>query len=375
MAGSGENCDPPGGPCAERISVPMQFGGGSALFRNYCGKTIGMEAGNLLFPAFRHTVFWMEKEAVQKETWRICLDGVVRIIGDPVSPDTLGVELDMLDVGQGDGIFFSDGDGNYFFIDGGSTNVGNVGTYRILPFLKSKGIAGIGYWFVSHGDADHISGLQEVLESGYPVENLVLAKAMPHDSAYMTLIGIAQEHGTQIRYLDEGDSLGTDQTEFICLYPDYREESGNAGAETTDNMWGDTESADTESADRNALSLVLLLKTEYFSCLFPGDITEAEETKLLADGAFTQVDIYKAAHHGSKYSNSRKYLEKLSPMYALISCSSTNGYGHPGEEAVANMEASGAAVYYTMKQGEITIRPQKNGIEVIPFVGYNVRRQ
>ena len=72
--------------------------------------------------------------------------------------------MDMVDVGQGDGILVV-GDNNYFF-DGGSTDVKNVGTYRILPFLKYKGIDHIDYWFVSHADMDHVSGVFEVLESG-----------------------------------------------------------------------------------------------------------------------------------------------------------------------------------------------------------------
>lgn len=52
------------------------------------------------------------------------------------------------------------------------------GKYRILPFLKAKGVSEISYWFVSHTDTDHVSGLKEVLVSGYRVEYLVFAKAV-----------------------------------------------------------------------------------------------------------------------------------------------------------------------------------------------------
>ena len=40
-----------------------------------------------------------------------------------------------------------------------------VGKYRILPFLKACGIQEIKGIFVSHTDLDHISGIQEILES------------------------------------------------------------------------------------------------------------------------------------------------------------------------------------------------------------------
>ena len=49
-------------------------------------------------------------------------------------------ELDMLDVGQGDGCYLQTKEGYHLFVDGGSSNVGKVGTYRILPFLKYKGV-------------------------------------------------------------------------------------------------------------------------------------------------------------------------------------------------------------------------------------------
>ena len=49
-------------------------------------------------------------------------------------------ELDMLDVGQGDACYLQTKEGYHLFVDGGSSNVGKVGTYRILPFLKYKGV-------------------------------------------------------------------------------------------------------------------------------------------------------------------------------------------------------------------------------------------
>ena len=91
-------------------------------------------------------------------------------------PKAKDFEITFLDVGQGDGIYISAGDGTTYFIDGGSSNVNEVGRNRILPFLKAKGIQSIDYWFVSHMDKDHVSGLYEVLENGYTVENIVLSE-------------------------------------------------------------------------------------------------------------------------------------------------------------------------------------------------------
>ena len=46
-----------------------------------------------------------------------------------------GLTVTMLDVGQGDGIFMETESGTRFLIDGGSSDVNQVGRYRIQPFL------------------------------------------------------------------------------------------------------------------------------------------------------------------------------------------------------------------------------------------------
>ena len=46
-------------------------------------------------------------------------------------------------------------------IDGGSSDVKNVGQYRIEPYLLSKGVGTLDYVFISHGDSDHTNGLKK----------------------------------------------------------------------------------------------------------------------------------------------------------------------------------------------------------------------
>ena len=73
-------------------------------------------------------------------------------------------EVTFLDVGQGDAIFLRTEQGITCLIDGGSTTVSDVGTYRILPFLKARDVSALDYLFLSHMDADHISGAEELLK-------------------------------------------------------------------------------------------------------------------------------------------------------------------------------------------------------------------
>lgn len=250
-------------------------------------------------------------------------------------------EVDVLDVGQGDGSFLRTESGVNIFVDGGSSDVSKVGEYRILPFLKSKGIRQIDFWFVSHTDSDHISGLQEILEAGYPVENLVFAKNREQDEAFLNLTALAEKWETKLLYVEEGDVLHLGEAEIQVLSP----------------VQG------VQYADKNGASLVCFYKEEDFSGIFTGDIDMASEEKLLAGLAKKgEVDFYKAAHHGSNGSNSEAFLQALQPKMITVSCGARNRYGHPGIEAVERMEDTGARIFYTMESGQITIKRGKEGI-------------
>ena len=118
-----------------------------------------------------------------------------------LQPQEKQFQLAFLDVGQGDGIYISTEEGKNIMIDGGSTSEDQVGKYQILPFLKSHRVRQIDVWFVSHGDQDHISGLLEILEEGYPVRNLCLAEYMPMDEAWEKLVAAAGKSGTNVHIM------------------------------------------------------------------------------------------------------------------------------------------------------------------------------
>ncbi len=255
-------------------------------------------------------------------------------------------EVDYLDVGQGDGIFISCGDGFCCFIDGGSSDVSSVGSYRILPFLKAKGADHVDYWFISHADSDHVSGVTEVLASGYEVEHLVFSYAVPRDDAWEELCEAAEAVGTKLLYMNEGDQLIMGEAEWTCLYPF----AGMTEAEIN-----------TEDVDRNTRSLVLQMELCGTDFLFVGDISSEQEQELLGKYPEITADIYKVAHHGSNYSSCEEFLNVLLPGAAVISCSSTNSYGHPGAETVARLEAlENTMIYYTMQGGRIRVIPGEN---------------
>lgn len=271
-------------------------------------------------------------------------------------------EVDVLDVGQGDGVFLQNGNGKHFFVDGGSSNVKNVGQYRILPFLKSRGIRALKGWIVSHADADHISGLLELLQLGYPVEYVIVAEYMAHDEAMENLLQEAEKAGCKILFVRPGMEFGSGDMVFTVLAPGEDLSTGG--------VW---ESGQGKSADRNASSLSLLLCCQGFCGVLTGDIGEAQERKILESGLLEKygvgaVDFYKAAHHGSDYSNSRQFLERLSPKMTVVSCAKKNSYGHPGQEAVDRVCSVGSRIFFTMDQGQVRVRQEAGGLRVWTYL-------
>lgn len=267
-----------------------------------------------------------------------------------------GMELNILDVGQGDGIYLRTSSGYDVFIDGGSSDVSKVGIYRILPFLKCNGVREIAYWFVSHADKDHISGLQEILVEGYPVDKLVFAENIVRDAAYDELVQLAEDMGTEVLHMGYLDCLHFGNARLTCVFPydDYATE------------------------DKNAASLVLYYEDNEFEGVFTGDIGTDEEAWIaehsdewLDDESKSKddvgIDFYKVAHHGSKYSNGMMILELIQPENAVVSAGANNWYGHPHEDALERIKKVGCEIWNTADSGQISVKFYKGKINIDLF--------
>ena len=268
-------------------------------------------------------------------------------------------KLAVLDVGQGDGIYLRTEEGQQLFFDGGSSDVYQVGKYRILPFLKANGVREIDYWFVSHADKDHISGVLELLEIGYSIENLVFSDKIIKDDSYEALLELAERNQTKVAWMGYRDVLHLGEATLTCLFP----------------------TKDFVSDDKNAASLVLYYEQEEFSGVFTGDIS-AEEEQLLLDEleqfcdkrdssprfVAEEVDFYKVAHHGSKYSNSMDFLKYMRPRISVVSCGLHNWYGHPHKDTLERLEKVDSTVMSTMEYGQITIEVKDGEVKVDGYV-------
>ena len=253
------------------------------------------------------------------------------------------LQIDCLDVGQGDCALIRLPTGENCLIDGGSTSKSSIWEYTMEPAVKYYGIRTIDYIFLSHADRDHINGITEYLESydcgfggknvhGVSVKNIVLPVCCEEDD-FAELKKLAGKNNITVWSMEAGNRIAGSSWELCCLAP----------------------SLDTLTGDKNEDSMVLMLSCGQFRMLFTGDLEGEAEKRLALSGQKLQADILKAGHHGSAGASSREFLEQVSPKLSVISCGKNNSYGHPAKETLQRLEEAGSGIIVTAVCGAVKI--------------------
>lgn len=259
------------------------------------------------------------------------------------------VRVTMLDVGQGDCMYIQGPQGQTYLIDGGSSDVEEVGKYRMEPFLKSQGVGSLDYVFLTHGDKDHCNGVREMIERqtlGVRIRHLVLPINWGQDETLVEIGKMAKAQGITVLTMQTGQSVQEGKMKLTCLQPNL--EDGLGG---------------------NAGSLVLELKYGNCAMLFTGDVEQEGEEKLTTTIEGETYDVLKVSHHGSKNASKENFLQKAKPKIGLISAGVDNAYQHPHPDVVERLKNIGCTIYETAKKGAITLQTDGNSltISLLPY--------
>lgn len=240
------------------------------------------------------------------------------------------LKVTALYVGQGDGIVVETPHHQMIMMDGGNEGKGKV----VEDYIKYRGKKQLAAAFLSHSDADHISGLIEIIEEGIKVENLFISE---EDASERLEVLLALCDRKQIPYqrLQKGDVVTIDGVSWTCL--------GKAmgGGDST-----------------NDRSLVALMAYGKFSALFTGDMSYDVMPELYKNMA--PITLLKVSHHGSRTGTDEALLLKLRPTYAMISCGQRNRYGHPHEEVLDLLEQASIKIARTDERGAIMYETDGN---------------
>ena len=250
------------------------------------------------------------------------------------------LEINFIDVGQGDSTLIRVNNKN-ILIDGGGSSYGEtfeVGEMTLFPYLLDRGIKKLDYVIISHFDSDHCQGLNFIMEN-MKVEKAIISNLGQESNEYDTFINLAKKQGTNLIFVKMGDVIKIGNATINILFPE-----NNLIAEN----------------EKNNNAIVFKFIGKDFSMLFTGDIEEKAENRILSiysnNLSILQATILKVAHHGSKTSTTKKFIEAVKPKIALIGVGADNNFGHPNSGVVDRLKNIGCKIYRTDKCGEITIK-------------------
>ena len=253
--------------------------------------------------------------------------------GAPQPPRQFTVTF--LDVGQGDATLFQAPGGRTALVDGGPPGAG------VASKLAARGVSRLDLMVLTHAQADHQGGLEEVL-SRFPV-GILLDGAHPADGPdHRRVVTLARRRGARVIAAAAGQRF--------ALGPRLRLEV-LAPRSALDPPRG---------IDPNMRAVVLRAAYGALDLLLPAD-AESDVTSALAPGA---IEVLKVAHHGSADEGLRGLLQRLRPTAAVIPVGEQNRYGHPHPAALEALCALVPRVYRTDRDGDVTLSAGPSGAAI-----------
>lgn len=244
------------------------------------------------------------------------------------SRETDRLRIYFFDVGQGDSIFIDSPVRGRVLIDGGPDRkvLGELG--KALPFGDKR----IDVVIATHPDADHITGLVEVL-GRYDVGVLIESGAVSSNTRDEALDRAAQSAGVERIVAKRGMDMDLGEgARLTILFPNQ-------------------DVSEWETNDASIISILRYGETEF---LLMGDAPKKSEYLLMQlNSAVLDAEVLHVGHHGSDTSTSPLFVNAVSPMYAVISAGKDNRYGHPHRSVIEALAKTGTEIMATYESGTI----------------------
>lgn len=226
-----------------------------------------------------------------------------------------------IDVGQGDATLIV-GPTRTLLYDGGLTGSGT----KIRSVMNSLGIASIDYFVAGHYHADHIGGIDELINGGIPVNLASYDRGGTYASQtytdYVNAVGAKRSTIALGQVIDLGGGVT-----LTCVAVNGTTAQGNV-----------------TPTGENDRSVALVLRYGTFDYFIASDLTgggsSTGDVETKAAPAAGDVDVLHVGHHGSTTSTNQTLVNTLKPEHAVISCGDGNSYGHPTQTILNRLAAA-----------------------------------
>lgn len=250
------------------------------------------------------------------------------------------LQISFLDVGQGDAIFIQSPSGIQVLIDGGKDRSVVEELHKVMPLFDKT----IDMVVATHPDIDHIGGLVDVLKI-FDIEIFLESGGQSDNNVQDILEAKLKEKNIKRKITSRGEEYDLGKGVYLTtLYPYY----------------------DVSNTEPNTGSLVMQLSFGEHTFLLTGDAPVESELNLMgSDNSRLQSTVLKFGHHGSDTSTSYSFLEKVRPVYGVVSAGKNNPYGHPHIDVLERASKFNVRILQTSELGTITFSTDGKEIKVL----------
>lgn len=246
--------------------------------------------------------------------------------------NTNTLDITYLDVGQADAILIQN-EGHNMLIDAGNNEDGPL----LVQYFKEQNMTKFDYLIATHPHEDHIGGMDDIIKN-FDIEKIYMPNVTTTTKTFLDVLNAMEEKNMIFDVPNIGQNFALGHTLFQVMY------------------------TGSDKKNLNNSSIILKANFKNTSYLFTGDATSEVEKKILSKDI--KATVLKVGHHGSKYSTTTEFLNKVNPKYAIISVGKNNSYNHPNQITIDKLTKKNIEIHRTDQEGSIFLKSDGKTINI-----------